>query len=59
MYNLEFKKSVKKDLKNIDKPQVKTILNEIEKLKNGTDNNENVIKLQGNESGNSREVNKS
>ena len=48
MYDIEFKKSVKKDLKNIDKPQIKTILNEIEKLKNGTDNNENVIKLQGN-----------
>ncbi len=35
MYKLEFKKSVKKDLKNIDKARVKKILREIDGLKIG------------------------
>lgn len=48
MYKLEFKKSVKKDLKNIDKARVKKILREIDGLKNGIKNNDNVIKLKGN-----------
>jgi mRNA interferase RelE/StbE len=47
MYRIEFKKSVKKDLKNIDKSQVKYILDEIEALENGIDDNENIIKLKG------------
>ncbi len=48
MYKLEFKKSVKKDLRNIDKARVKKILREVEILKNGIDSNDNVIKLKGN-----------
>ena len=47
MYEIKFKKSVAKDLKNIDKSKVKIILKEIEKLKNGIENSEQVIKLQG------------
>lgn len=43
-------KSVKKDLKNIDKPKIKSILNEIETLKKGIENNENIIKLKGDNS---------
>jgi mRNA interferase RelE/StbE len=48
MYRIEFKKSVKKDLKNISRYQVNFILEEIEALENGIDNNENIIKLKGN-----------
>ena len=48
MYNIEFKNSVKKDLKNIDKGKVKTILEDIESLKSGIDGKENIIKLKGN-----------
>jgi len=48
MYSIEFKKSVKKDLKNIDKSKIKAILREIERLKTGIDDKENVIKLKGN-----------
>lgn len=48
MYSIEFKNSVKKDLKNIDKPKIRAILSDIESLKNGIDNKENVIKLKGN-----------
>jgi mRNA interferase RelE/StbE len=48
MYNIEFKNSVKKDLKNIDKPKIRAILKEIESLKTGIDDKENVIKLKGN-----------
>ena len=47
MYSIEFKNSVKKDLKNIDKSKVKTILRAIESLKTGIDDKENVIKLKG------------
>lgn len=49
-YRIEFKKSVTKDLKKIDKLKVKLILKEIEVLKNGIDNNENIIKMKGNNS---------
>lgn len=48
MYRIEFKTSIKKDLKNIDKTKIRTILNEIESLKNGIENKDNVIKLKGN-----------
>lgn len=48
MYQIEFKNSVKKDFKNIDKSKSKFILDEIEKLKSGIDENENIIKLKGN-----------
>ena len=48
MYSIEFKNSVKKDLKTIDKGKVKTILEEIESLKSGVDDKENIIKLKGN-----------
>lgn len=48
MYNIELKKSIKKDLKNIDKPTIKTIFQSIESLKTGIEDNPNVIKLQGN-----------
>ena len=47
MYSIEFKNSIKKDLKNVDKPKIKIILREIETLKNGIDDKENVIKLKG------------
>ncbi len=39
---------VAKDLKNIDKSKIRLILKEIEKLKNGIEINDKVIKLQGN-----------
>ncbi len=48
MYEIQFKKSVSKDLKNIDKSKIRLILKEIEKLKNGIENNEKIIKLEGN-----------
>jgi mRNA interferase RelE/StbE len=48
MYEIRFKKSVSKDLKNIGKSKIRLILKEIEKLKNSIENNEKVIKLQGN-----------
>ncbi len=47
MYSIEFKNSVKKDLKNIDKHKIRTILTDIESLKNGIDSKENIIKLKG------------
>lgn len=48
MYAIEFKKSVKKDLKNIDRHKLRRIFDDIETLKNGIDENENIIKLKGN-----------
>ena len=48
MYQIEFKSSVKKDLKNIDKSKIRIILTEIEKLKSGIEDNEHIIKLKGN-----------
>lgn len=48
MYKIEYKTSVKKDLKNIDKSAAKYILTEIESLKNGIEDNSKIIKLKGN-----------
>ncbi|MFH0702156.1 MAG: type II toxin-antitoxin system RelE/ParE family toxin [bacterium] len=47
MYKIEYKKSIKKDLKNLDKSSIKAILREIESLKNGIDGNNKIIKLKG------------
>ena len=47
MYAIEFKKSVKKDLKNIDRHKLRRIFDDIETLKNGIGGNENIIKLKG------------
>ena len=46
-YKIEFKTSVKKDLKNIDKSNIKLILREIEKLQKGIEGNKNIKKLSG------------
>lgn len=48
MYKIEYKTSIKKDLKNIDKRAAKHILSEIESLKTGIDDRPNIIKLKGN-----------
>lgn len=42
MYRIEYKKSVKKDLKDIDKPKARAILREIESLQDGIEGNANV-----------------
>lgn len=47
MYRIEYKKSVKKDLNGLDKPKIKNILREIETLKNGLDNRNDIKKLKG------------
>lgn len=48
MYKLEYEKSVKKDLKKIDKSKIKYIKAELENLASNPDTNPNVKKLQGN-----------
>lgn len=48
MYNIEFKNSVKKDLKNINKSKVSALIDEISTLSSGIDDKSNVIKLKGN-----------
>jgi len=48
LYKIEYEKSIKKDLKKLDKSKLIYIKNELEKLASNPDENPHVKKLQGN-----------
>lgn len=48
MYKIEYEKSIKRDLKKLDKSKLIYIKNEIENLALDIDKNPNIKKLQGN-----------
>ncbi len=48
MYKIEYEKSIKKDIKKLDKSKLIYLKSEIEKLSQELEKNPNVKKLQGN-----------